>query len=84
MKFKKVFKYFDAFLDYRIFTINAATKEEELVYEGNAFDIPWSLLDSELVKKKNIGEDYEGAIFIDVKTNKHGVNVPAVDVYVLE
>ena len=74
MKFKKVFKYFDTLLDYRIFTINAATKEEELVYEGNAFDIPWSLLDLELV-----GEDYEGAIFIDAKTNK-----PVVDVYVLE
>jgi len=75
MKFKKVFKYFDTMLDYRIFTINAATKEEELLYEGNAFDIPWSLLDLELD-----GEGYEeGAIFIDAKTNK-----PVVDVYVLE
>jgi hypothetical protein len=55
--------------------------DEEPLYEGEAFNIPWTIVDYPIGRMNN---DKEEPIYICLHKNKYGVNLPKVVINVIE
>ena len=54
--------------------------DEEPLYEGEAFNIPWTIVDYPIGREN----DKEKPIYIYLHKNKYGVNLPKVVINVIE
>lgn len=71
MKLVNIIKFFDFLCDVQIFQTDAYTEEsehygeEEEIYTGTIWDIPWWVADMHLDE-----DDYEGCISMDKENNR--------------
>jgi hypothetical protein len=72
MKLKKWLKYVDPIVDVKIFE----GEEEDPVFEGPLFDIPWGLTEHEIGRVDNTDKDEP--IFICSHVNQYNVELPLI------
>lgn len=64
MKLVDLLKYISSDVDIKVLTYNYATEEENEIYKGDIFDVPWHI--AELV----LDNESEGAIYTDADTGE--------------
>lgn len=64
MKVKKIVKNLDYLLNIKILSSKNDMEEDEVLYEGDCFDVPWTLMDAEI----DTGDGNEAIYIIDNDT----------------
>lgn len=77
MKLKKLIKLFDPLNYIRIFS--NTEDEEELIYEGTIFDIPWWIVELKIPQKLKNGEEPIHTWLTEKEGHKEGILIVSVD-----
>lgn len=86
MKLKNWLKQTDSMFDVAIW----GDDEDEPLYKGSAFNIPWTIVDLKIGRKNDYKEDDKSAfitdepIFITTYKNEHGTIMPLISIAVIE
>mgnify|MGYP000475486581 FL=1 len=64
MKLVDLLKYISSDVDIKVLTYNYATEEENEIYKGDIFDVPWH------IAELTLDNGSEGAIYTDTDTGE--------------
>lgn len=76
MKLKKWLKYVDPIVNVKIFGSN----DDEPIFEGAAFDIPWQLVEHKIGRAD---DDKEEPIYICSYVNQYNVELPLIVINII-
>lgn len=79
MKLGKWIKVVDPVIDVEIWS--QYSEEDEPLYKGSMFNIPWTLVDKEIGR---VDDNINEPIFIVQKENEYGVMLPYIVINIIE